>query len=267
MSQPPSSAAETAASLAENVAPASQGSTPAFSPLYQQIKGLILQSLQSGEWRPGESIPSEMDLAARYRVSQGTVRKAIDELAAENLLVRRQGKGTFVATHAEQHVQYRFLKLMPDSGDLQSEGPTQRDIIDCKRLRASAEIARALALRTGDSVLQARRVLAFAGRPTILEDLWLPGTPFKGLTAERLSQYHGSMYELFETEFGVRMVRAEEKIRAVLPDAAQAALLRIPKNTPLLSVERIAYTYNDAPMELRRGLYLTDTHYYRNELN
>jgi len=267
MNQTHSSAAETAASPAEGVTPAGPGSTPAFSPLYQQIKGLILQSLQSGEWKPGESIPSEMDLAARYRVSQGTVRKAIDELAAENLLMRRQGKGTFVATHAEQHVQYRFLKLMPDSGDLQSEGPAQRDIIDCKRVRASAEIARALALRTGDSVLQARRVLSFAGRPTILEDLWLPGTPFKGLTAERLSQYHGPMYALFETEFGVRMVRAEEKIRAVLPDAAQAALLQIPKNTPLLSVERIAYTYNDAPMELRRGLYLTDTHYYRNELN
>lgn len=241
--------------------------TPAFSPLYQQIKGLILQSLQSGEWKPGEAIPSEMDLAARYRVSQGTVRKAIDELAAENLLVRRQGKGTFVATHAEQHVQYRFLRLMPDQGDRQSEVPAERNIIDCKRLRASAEIARALALRTGDSVLQARRVLSFAGRPTILEDLWLPGTPFKGLTAERLSQHHGHMYELFETEFGVRMVRAEEKIRAVLPDAAQGALLKVAKNTPLLSVERIAYTYNDVPMELRRGLYLTDTHHYRNVLS
>ncbi|MBI2744773.1 MAG: GntR family transcriptional regulator [Burkholderiales bacterium] len=240
---------------------------PAFSPLYQQIKGLILQSLQSGEWKPGEAIPSEMDLAARYRVSQGTVRKAIDELAAEHLLVRRQGKGTFVATHAEQHVQYRFLRLMPDQGDRQSEGPAERNIIDCKRLRASAEIARALALRSGDSVLQARRVLSFAGRPTILEDLWLPGLPFKGLTAERLSQHHGHMYELFETEFGVRMVRAEEKIRAVLPDAAQCALLKVGRNTPLLSVERIAYTYNDAPMELRRGLYLTDTHHYRNVLS
>src|SRR5438309_9336590 len=116
--------------------------TPAFSPLYQQIKALILQSLQAGEWKPGEAIPSEMDLAARFRVSQGTVRKAIDELAAENLVVRRQGKGTFVATHAEQHVRYRFLKLVPDSGDRDAEGPAQRTILDCKRVRATAEIAR-----------------------------------------------------------------------------------------------------------------------------
>ena len=246
---------------------ATNQATPAFSPLYQQIKILILQSLQTGEWKPGEPIPSEMELAARFRVSQGTVRKAIDELAAENLVVRRQGKGTFVATHAEHHVQYRFLRLMPNNGDINSEGPAERQIIDCKSLRAPAHIAHPLALRAGESVLQLRRVLAFQGTPTILEDVWLPGGPFKGLTAERLSNYRGPMYALFETEFGVSMVRAEEKIRAVAADAASAKLLQVPTGEPLLSVERIAYTYNDTPMELRRGLYRTDTHHYKNELN
>jgi len=240
--------------------------TPSFSPLYQQIKSLILQSLNAGEWKPGEPIPSEFELAARFRVSQGTVRKAIDELAAENLLLRRQGKGTFVATHDEQQVQFRFLKLVPDRGELGSEGPAERSIVDCKRQRASADVARALALRTGDAVLQVRRVLAYGGVPTILEDVWLPAVPFKGLTAERLDEWHGPMYSLFETEFGVRMVRAEEKIRAVLPDAEQATLLAVSPGTPLLSVERVAHTYHDAPMELRRGLYRTDTHHYRNEL-
>jgi GntR family transcriptional regulator len=263
---PPLSSAPTALPFGAETMGAS-GLTPAFSPLYQQIKGLILQSLQSGEWKPGEVIPSEMDLAARFKVSQGTVRKAIDELAAENLVVRRQGKGTFVATHAEQQVQYRFLKLQPDNGDTRSEGPAERTIVDCKRLRASAEIARALSLRSGDTVLQVRRVLAFAGVPTILEDLWLPGTPFKGLTAERLRDSHGPMYAMFETEFGVRMVRADEKIRAVNPDPEQAKLLGVSATAPLLSVERVAYTYNDTPMELRRGLYRTDTHHYRNNLS
>src|SRR3954454_228000 len=88
--------------------------TPSFRPLYEQIKILLTQSLQGGEWKPGEAIPSEMELAARFKVSQGTVRKAIDELATENLVVRRQGKGTFVATHAEEKIQFRFLRLMPD---------------------------------------------------------------------------------------------------------------------------------------------------------
>ncbi len=252
------------AGAAHAAAPA-QG-TPAFSPLYRQIKGLILSGLQAGEWKPGESIPSEMELAERFRVSQGTVRKAIDELAGDNLLVRRQGKGTFVATHAEHHVQYRFLKLVPDVGDTNSEGPADRDIIDCRRLRAVADVARSLALRTGDAVLQVRRVLSFAGEPTILEDIWLPGSPFKGLTAERLTAFDGPMYALFETEFGVRMVRAREQIRAVLPDAEQAALLAVTAQSPLLSVERIAFTYDGRPMEMRRGLYRTDKHYYQNEL-
>ena len=240
---------------------------PSFSPLYQQIKGLILNGLRLGEWKPGEAIPSEIDLAARFHVSQGTVRKAIDELAAENLLVRRQGKGTFVATHAEQQVQFRFLKLVPDSGTPGSEGPAQRDIIECRRARASADVARALALRTGDAVLQVRRVLSFLGVPTILEDIWLPATAFKGLTAERLANYQGPTYALFETAFNVRMVRAEEKIRAEPAKNGREHLLKVAPGTPLLSVERIAYTYKDVPMELRRAHYRTDTHHYHNSLS
>ncbi len=240
---------------------------PSFTPLYSQIKTLILQSLQAGEWKPGESIPSEMDLAARYRVSQGTVRKAIDELAAENLVNRRQGKGTFVATHEEQQVQFRFLKLVPDSGPPGSEGPAERQILECRKTRASAEIAKLLSLRTGDAVVQARRLLGFKGVPTILEDIWLPAAAFKGLTAEQLASYPGPSYALFETEYNVRMLRADEKIRALPASIEQSLLLKVKQDTPLLFVERIAYTYRDTPMELRRGYYRTDTHHYFNTLN
>jgi GntR family transcriptional regulator len=246
---------------------ARRSATPAFSPLYQQIKALILQSLQAAEWRPGDLIPSEQELAQRYRVSQGTVRKAIDELAADNLLVRRQGKGTFVATHAEAHIQYRFLRLHPDIGTLDAEGPASRQILECRRMRAPAEITQILGLRGGETVVQVSRVLAFQGVPTILEDLWLPGNPFRGLTLDTLVQHQGPMYALFEAQFGVRMVRAEEKIKAVSATATVAERLGIAAGTPLLSVERLAYTYNDVPMELRRGLYRTDHHHYRNELN
>jgi GntR family transcriptional regulator len=241
--------------------------TPAFSPLYSQIKTLILQSLQAGEWKPGEAIPSEMDLAARYQVSQGTVRKAVDELASDNLVIRRQGKGTFVATHEEKQVQFRFLKLVPDDGAPGSEGPAERKILECKKSRASAEIAKLLSLRTGDAVLQIRRVLSFKHIPAILEDIWLPAAPFKGLTAEQLADYPGPSYALFETEYNVRMLRADEKIRAVRPSAEQSLLLKVKQDTPLLFVERIAFTYRDTPMELRRGYYRTDTHHYFNTLN
>jgi GntR family transcriptional regulator len=246
--------AETAADLA-----------PAFSPLYQQIKALLTRSLQEGEWRPGEAIPSELELAGRFRVSQGTVRKAIDELAAENLLVRRQGKGTFVATHSEEKVQYRFLRLQPDESGMVA--PLARRILECRRMRAPADVARALDLRGGDSAVQIRRTLSHADRPVVYDDIWLPGTLFKGLTQERLEDLRGPLYGLFETEFGVRMIRAEEKIRAVAAEGATAEILAVEPGVPLLSVERLSFTYGDKPVELRRGLYSTSRHHYRNELS
>ncbi len=258
--------------------------TPSFSPLYSQIKALILQSLQAGEWKPGEAIPSEIDLASRYGVSQGTVRKAIDELAAENLLIRRQGKGTFVATHATRQVQTRFLRLVPDSASENNPGSdtyaengknilVDRTITACSRERATKDIAKALRLKTGDAVVYIQRVLAYKDKdgkgsaiPTILEDIWLAGSSFKGLNLERLAQSKAPMYAMFESEFGVNMVRASEKIRAVNPSKEQANLLQVKMDEPLLRVERIAYTYNDTPIEVRTGLYRTASRHYKNDL-
>ena len=238
--------------------------TPAFSPLYQQIKGLLTRSLTLGEWKAGEALPSEPELAQRFKVSQGTVRKALDALTADGVLVRRQGKGTFVATHAEARVQYRFLRLMPDAGPREA---MQRRFLDLKRQRAGADVARALDLKSGDGVLQLRRLLLSGDAPVVLDDLWLPARLFKGLTAERLQAYRGPMYGMFETEFGVQMIRAEEKIRAVAAGAGEAVLLGVAPGSPLLLVERRSFTYADRPVELRRGLYRTDAHYYRNELS
>ncbi|MDP3086165.1 MAG: GntR family transcriptional regulator [Rubrivivax sp.] len=244
-----------------NAQPSTQ---PSFSPLYQQIKTLLVRSLQGGEWRPGAAIPSEMELAARFKVSQGTVRKAIDEMAAENLLVRRQGKGTFVATHAEDKTKYRFLRLTPDEG-----GPAgmQRRLLDCRRMRAPADVAQALALQAGELAVQVRRLLLAGEQPVVLDDIWLPGSLFQGLTAEHLNTHRGPMYGLFEVDFGVRMIRAEEKIRALAAAPEEAELLALPPGHPLLSVERLSFTYGDRPVEWRRGLYSTASHHYRNELS
>ena len=235
----------------------------AFSPLYGQIKLLIVQDMQAGDWKPGEMIPSEFELAARFGVSQGTVRKAIDDLAAENLLTRRQGKGTFVATHAEQH---HALPLSAPGRRRRQRPRLQRRLLHCRRVRAGADIARPLELKSGDPVVFVRRLLLAEQRPVVLDDIWLPGRLFKDLNAERLSAYEGPMYALFEAAFGVQMIRAEEKIRAVAADGEAAALLEVAAGSPLLSVERRSLTYGDRPVELRRGLYRTDAHHYRNEL-
>jgi len=256
----------TVTASSNTTAPAAPAVTasPTFSPLYQQIKALITQSLQSGEWKPGELIPSEVELAGRFKVSQGTVRKAIDELAAENLVMRRQGKGTFVSTHHEARAHFRFLRLVPDEG---VPHYPESKFIEVKRVRAPADVARLMELKSGDAVIFIKRVQYFDGVPTIVEELWLPGLIFKGLTAERLVEYKGPMYGLFETEFGTRMIRASEQIRAVCADAGAAQLLDIDLGTPLLSSERVSFTYGDKPVELRRGLYLTSRHHYQNELS
>ena len=237
---------------------------PTFSPLYQQIKALLTHSLQTGEWKPGELMPSEVELAARFKVSQGTVRKAIDELAGDNLVMRRQGKGTFVSTHHEERAHFRFLRLMPDAG---VPHPPDNRILEVRRLRASPEVASLLDLKAGDAVIYIRRLLSFDGAATIVEEMWLPGALFKGLTAERLDQYKGPMYGLFESEFGTRMIRASEKIRALGADALAAELLGVTTGTPLLCVERVSYTYGDKAVELRRGLYLTMQHHYQSDLS
>jgi len=238
-------------------------SSPTFRPLYKQIKELLLDGLRGGEWRPGEAIPSEIELAARFRVSQGTVRKAIDELAAENLLVRRQGKGTFVATHGEPQVRFRFLRLAPDAGGAVA---AERRLLDFRRARASAELARLLELRAGDSMIVLTRLLLFSGDPVVLEEVWLPAGLFRGLSAAAITEHKGALYNLFETQYGTRMVRAEEKLKARSADAETAKLLAVEPGHALLEVERLSYTYGDRPVEWRRGLYKTDRHFYRSEL-
>jgi GntR family transcriptional regulator len=241
-------------------------SSPTFSPLYRQIKSLILQGLESGEWRPGEAIPSENDLAARFSVSQGTVRKAIDEMAAENLLVRRQGKGTYVATHndTDPRALFRFLRLVPESGKLEA---SQSVPLECWRAKAGQEAARMLGIKLGAPITIIRRLLKFSAKPVLIDEIYLPGEVFVGLTLEMLQEYQGSFYGLLESNFGVRMIRAEERLRAVAADRVNAVLLGVAEGAPLLSVERVSYTYGNRPVEWRRGIYSTAEHYYLNELS
>ena len=235
-----------------------------FSPLYEQIKAMILASLQASEWLPGDAIPSEMELAARYAVSQGTVRKAIDELAAQNLLVRRQGKGTFVATHQEEDFQYRFLRLEPDSGE---KLHLKNQFLACENIKSDAYIASLLKLKAGDPIIRIDRVQSSAGRPIAFEEIWLPERRFEGLTLDALNAWSGPMYAFYESEYATHMVRAEEKIKAVLANAELAKHLQVQEGAALLSVERVAFTYGNKPVEIRHARYDTSEQHYENKLN
>ena len=235
-----------------------------MQPLYEEVKKKITTSLIEGKWLPGEAIPSEIELANTYNVSQGTVRKAIDELSAESILIRRQGKGTYVATHNEENIQFRFLKLTSNIG---LKEKLDNQLVSFVKEKATNKLAKILNVNTASTIISLKRVLTFNEKPLILDVIKIPAQSFRGLTAEMVVEKKGSMYRMYETDFGVRMLRADEQIRAVNANPESASLLNIKKNTPLLSVERISYTYENRPLEWRLGLYTTNNHYYRSELD
>ena len=235
-----------------------------MQPLYEEVKKNISTSLIGGEWGPGQAIPSEIELSNTYNVSQGTVRKAIDELSAESILIRRQGKGTYVATHNEENIQFRFLKLTSNIG---LKEKLDNQLVSFVKEKATNKLAKILNVNTASTIISLKRVLTFNEKPLILDVIKIPAQSFRGLTAEMVVEKKGSMYRMYETDFGVRMLRADEQIRAVNANPESASLLNIKKNTPLLSVERISYTYENRPLEWRLGLYTTNNHYYRSELD
>ncbi|EXI84646.1 MAG: putative HTH-type transcriptional regulator YurK [Candidatus Accumulibacter regalis] len=235
---------------------------PTFSPLYRQIKQLIMGNLESGEWGPGDAIPSESELAGRFGVSQGTVRKAIDEMAAENLLVRQQGKGTFVATHKDPGSAFRFLRLVPNDGVPQV---SQSIPLECWRAKAGPDVARTLALEPGAPITILRRLLKLGDEPVVFDEIYLSSELFPDLSLE-VVRAGDSLYGLFESRYGVCMVRADERLRAVAADRVSAELLQVAEGSPLLVVERVTFTYGRKPVEWRRGFYSTRNHHYRNEL-
>jgi GntR family transcriptional regulator len=212
---------------------------------------------------PGEAIPSESELAIRFNVSQGTVRKAIDELAAENLLLRRQGKGTFVASHDDPRAFFRFCAWCPLP--VASSKPRAYHW-SAGAPKAGPEVARMLELNIGDPINIVRDCCSSPASRSWSTKSTLPGSIFGTLTLEMLRDFEGSLYSFFENRFGVRMIRAEERLRAVPADRASAELLRVSEGSPLLSVERVSFSYGDKPVEWRRGLYLTSEHCYFNEL-
>ena len=241
----------------------SSANVPAYRPLYRQIKNLITDALVSGEWRPGESIPSEIELANRFSVSQGTVRKAISELAEENLLVRHQGKGTFVASHSDERSRFPYLRITPDQGAFEK---LTANLIEFRKLKLDAASARKLGLAGGSSAFLIRRTVSLPDHPVIYEEIRLPAGPYKGLTRDVIDRHQCMLYSMYESEFQVRILYVEEQVRAQPGKGEVADYLDVAAQTPLLVIDRVAYTYAEKAVELRRSYCNTEEHYYRNRI-
>jgi len=232
-------------------------------PLYKDVKRRLTLALTRGEWKPGAAIPAERELAARFGTSIGTVRKAVDELAAENILIRQQGRGTFVARHTRERELFYFLHVVPQRG---AKRYPEVELLSFARARSGRAAAQALGIAAGEPVFRIRNVLRLGGTPVILDDIALPAARFPGLTHAGFRDRRSTIYDLYQDAFGVSVVRTRERVRATLADLASAKLLQVDAGAPLLSIRRVALTYDDAPVEYRVSRVNTARHEYWAEI-
>lgn len=229
-------------------------------PLYAAVKRRILEALAAGTWKPGERLPTEPQLAERYGVAISTVRAGLAELSAAGIVVKRQGKGVFVATHDLDQQQFRFQHVYRNTGDKLS---TTREVVSVRKVRASAEVRRLLALPAdGADVVEARALLKLEGRPMATMTLVLPHALFGGISRAALERDEENLYSYYQREFGVTVLRMQERVSARVADAETAKALGVRRGHPLMMVDRLAYSYGNRPVEIRRRVYEGTQHHY-----
>ena len=232
---------------------------PLATPLYKEVKRQMMNGLTRGDWKPGEAIPSERKLSETYGISIGTVRKAIDELCAENILIRQQGRGTYVASHNRERMLFYFFHVVPDAGP---KAYPDVKLVSFARGRADRAEAEHLAVSPGDAVVRIRNVLSLGGAPIIVDDIALPAARYPGLTERQFRTRPSTIYSLYQDAFGISVVKTSERLRAILADADAAGFLALEAGAPLLQIRRVAYTYRDDPVEYRVSRVNTAHHEY-----
>lgn len=236
---------------------------PFAAPLYKEAKRKLTEALTRGEWKPGDAIPAERRLAEAYGISIGTVRKAIDELVADNMLIRQQGRGTFVPSHNRDRLLFYFFHIVPEDGT--KTYPVVR-MLSFARGKADRTAAEKLAIAVGDPVFRIRNLLSLSEQPVIVDDIVISAARFTGLTERAFRDRPSTIYHLYQETFNLSVVRIAERLRATLPDADVAGLLNVASDVPLLQITRVALTYNDVPVELRVSRVNTQSYEYWSEL-
>ena len=233
------------------------------APLYKEVREKLLASITRGQWPPGTPLPSESALAQEFSVSVGTLRKAVDELVLEKVLLRQQGRGTFVAAHNIDRTLHDFFRVRHEDGV--SRFP-QVQTLSLRRQLADPQTCKRLHLAHGAAVVRVINLLSIQDTPVVLDEILLPAARFEGLTLEMFRQRPGTIYHLFQHRFGVNVLRAEEHVRACRAGQREARSLAIKVGTPMLEIERLSLTYYDVPVEWRRSRVHTAHHYYIGEL-
>ena len=220
--------------------------TPGYRPLYRQVYDIMVRKVAQGVWRPGASLPSEQNLAKEMGVSQGTMRKVLDALTAENLLERRQVKGTFIAENTQERTLFRFFRIARPGG----KRMTPERVDETVKLRASRAIERTkLGLARTDKVVEIVRTRHIEKVPSIHETIVLPAPLFPGI--EKRPSLPNSLYSIYQSDYGLNIVATHEELSAQLATAADQEELGIPKGGPILVIERLAVSLQDQKVEWR----------------
>ena len=227
-------------------------------PLYARVKALVLARITGGDWPPGTALPAEMELAKELGVSQGTVRKALDALTAEQVVVRRQGSGTYVAEHTPAHMLFRFFNIYDEGGTqvLPDSRPARATTGE-----ASAMERRRLELGEGAKVIRISRIRTRAGRPFMDDRIVLPEALFPGLAQE--AEMPNTLYDLFQRRYRIHVARTEEQVTAVAATARLAERLDVKSGTPILAIDRVTYDLSGRRIEWRLShAHLDRAHYF-----
>jgi GntR family transcriptional regulator len=233
-------------------------------PLYRQVQHTITTALAQGLYPPGTSLPSEHDLAAQCKVSVGTLRKAVDALVADGILVRHQGRGTFVATHDRDRLRFYFFHVVRHEGE--KDAYPEVGFIFFREDRADVAAARKLQIEPGAPVFRMRNRLSMGGGPVVVDDVTLAASRFPGLTENQVLSRSGTLYHLYQSAFGITVVRSSERLRAVATSVEHARLLNLNPGAPALEIRRIARAYDDSPVEWRVSTVNTAGYEYASEL-
>ncbi len=237
------------------------------APLYRLVKRQLQALIESGRCPPGEALPNETAIANAMQVSIGTLRRAVDELVHEHVLVRRQGKGTFVALHGNERFLFHFFHIepRPDPRFAELPGSAEYPLVESlgfERERAGEIDAGALRIKPGDPVIRFDNRLSLAGRAVVHDRITISAQLFKGLSEKRLRDRPSTIYSLYQTEFGITVLHAKERTRAVAADRTTARQLGVPMGQAVLEVHRIALTFGDKPVEYRISTINTQLHDY-----
>jgi GntR family transcriptional regulator len=228
-------------------------------PLYRAVQRALRQAIEHGAVGPGQPLPAEGELARALGVSIGTLRRAVDDLVAEHVLVRRQGRGTFVATHTRDRFLFQFFHV--ERGDGLRE-PPEVELVSFERGRLDDDGAAALAMRVGAPAFLVENRLRLQGRPVVHDRLQIPVSVFRGLTEKRWRERPSTIYHHYQAEHGIIVVRALERLRAVAADRGTARVLGVAPGTPMLQVRRVAVDLGGRNVEYRVSTVLTTQHEY-----